>query len=292
MWSRLTTLHGARGPPEARSVANAFSDSAGHCSVPSLPQAEPRPSCRGQPDLVADMGLGLTLQRTYRQNYGFDARNSASPRCAANPTRHVELTCTSARQSASAVPGAPRGTVPTCEHAARPRRCSLPALFLAPALTAMTPRAPPLASLLHDHCADFGNDRCQRPTATTCAVAAEQKDPTAALSEPVKSQHLLARPLRCPSATAIGHPRRAGLNVLFERIGFKNAVGRPAAAEKKSQFRPRECVRAIRWMTNADPASSPSAQPTIDPRTGDILERHWPRKVFLRAIDASSGPSC
>lgn len=271
------------GSSEARSVANAFSDSLlGSAPVASLPQAETKAILvEANPIFVADlMGLGINLQRTYRQNYGFDARNSAFTQVRSEPdvvTLELNLHFSTGSLS-SAVPGAPAGApVPILPNTLPdPRSMFLGLHYSLAALPAqpMTPRrADPRIGYFTTTVLDFGNDTVRTPNRHYVRRwRLEKKDPTLALSEPVKPiTFWLDRDVPARYRDSITRGVLAW-NAAFERIGFKNALVVQQQPDDAKFDTLDMRYASIRWMTNADPAFGAIGPSHIDPRTGEILD--------------------
>ncbi|MEK8031174.1 zinc-dependent metalloprotease [Ideonella sp. DXS29W] len=271
------------GSPEARSVAHAFSDSL-LGSVPVASQAHPDSKAiliEANPIFVADlMGLGIQLQRTYRQNYGFDGRNSAFSQVRTDAdavTLDVNLHFSTA-SLASPVPGAPStAPVPILPNTLPdPRSMFLGLHYSLAALPAqpMAPRkADPRVGYFNTTVLDFGNDTVRTPNRHYVRRwRLEKKDPTVELSEPVKPiTYWIDRdvPERYRDAITRGV---LAWNAAFERIGFKNAIVVQQQPEDAAFDTLDLRYASIRWMTNADPAFGAIGPSHVDPRTGEILD--------------------
>ena len=273
----------ASGSPEARSVASAFSDSLlGGTPVASLPHPDSKAVLIEANNLfVTDLlGLGINLQRTYRQNYTFDARNSAFVAVRSEPDElSLELNLHFATGSlSSATPGTPPNvpapimpnTLPDPRSMFLGLHYSLAALPAQP----MTPRrADARVGYFTTTVSDFGNDAARSPNRHYVRRwRLEKKDPSAPLSEPVRPiTFWLDRdvPLKYRDTITRGV---LAWNAAFERIGFKNAlVVRQQPEDAKFDTLDLH-VASIRWMTNADPAFGAIGPSHIDPRTGEILD--------------------
>ncbi|HEX5682885.1 MAG TPA: DUF5117 domain-containing protein, partial [Ideonella sp.] len=271
------------GSPEARSVANAFSDSLlGSAPVASQPQAETKAILvEANPIFVADlMGLGINLQRTYRQNYGFDARNSAFTQVRSEPdvvTLELNLHFSTGSLSSPA-PGAPSAApVPILPSTLPdPRSMFLGLHYSLAALPAkpMTPRrADPRIGYFTTMVLDFGHDTVRTPNRHYVRRwRLEKKDPTATLSEPVKPiTFWLDRDVPARYRDSISRGVLAW-NAAFERIGFKNALVVQQQPDDAKFDTLDMRYASIRWMTNADPAFGAIGPSHVDPRTGEILD--------------------
>jgi Met-zincin/Domain of unknown function (DUF5117) len=273
----------AAGTPEARSVASAFSDSL-LGSAPVASQAQPDSKAvliEANGIFVNDLlGLAINLQRTYRQNYGFDARNSAFTSVRSEPdVVTLDLNLHFATGSlAAGMPGQPPNspspqmpqTLPDVRSMFLGLHYSLAALPAQP----MTPRrADPRVGYFTNTVFDFGNDNLRTPNRHDVRRwRLEKKDPAAALSEPVQPiTYWLDRdvPLKYRDAITRGV---LAWNAAFERIGFKNALVVKQQPEDATFDTLDLRVASIRWMTNADPAFGAIGPSHIDPRTGEILD--------------------
>jgi hypothetical protein len=273
----------AAGTPEARSVASAFSDSL-LGSTPVASQAHPESKAvliDGNAIFLSDMqGLGLSLNRAYRQSYSLDTRNSAFTRVRAEPDAlmlEVNLHFASASLSAAApgqAPGTPSPTVPGTVP--DPRSLFLGLHYTLAKLPAepMAPRkADPRVGYFTTTVLDFGNDTVRTPNRHHVnRWRLEKKDPTAAVAEPVKPiTFWLDRnvPVRYRDSITRGV---LAWNDAFERIGFKNAIVVKQQPDDASFDTLDLNVASIRWMTNAAAAFGAIGPSHVDPRTGEILD--------------------
>ncbi|WP_439384818.1 zinc-dependent metalloprotease [Ideonella sp. YS5] len=273
----------AAGSPEARSVASAFSDSLlGGTPVASQPNPESKAILIEANNLfVSDLlGLSINLQRTYRQNYNFDARNSAFTAVRSEPdVVTLELNLHFATGSlSSATPGAPPNvpapilpnTLPDPRSMFLGLHYSLAALPAQP----MTPRrADARVGYFTTTVSDFGNDAARTPNRHYVRRwRLEKKDPAAPLSEPVHPiTFWIDRdvPLKYRDTITRGV---LAWTPAFERIGFKNALVVKQQPDDAKFDTLDLRVASIRWMTNADPAFGAIGPSHIDPRTGEILD--------------------
>jgi hypothetical protein len=273
----------ATGSPEARSVASAFSDSLlGSTPVASLPHPDSKAVLIEANNIfVSDLlGLTINLQRTYRQNYNFDGRNSAFVGVRSEPDEiSLELNLHFSTSSlSSATPGAPPnvpapimpGTLPD------PRSMFLGLHYSIAALPAqpMAPRrADSRVGYFTTTVSDFGNDTARSPNRHYVRRwRLEKKDPAAPLSEPVQPiTFWLDRDVPQKYRDTITRGVLAW-NAAFERIGFKDALVVKQQADDAKFDTLDLHVASIRWMTNADPAFGAIGPSHIDPRTGEILD--------------------
>ena len=221
------------------------------------------------------------LERTYRQSYSFDARNSSLTKVRGTPevvtfavTAHYSLSRISV-PPANPSPGAPPPTEPPS---------TLPdirSLFLGFHYSlAKLPDEPMRPRVLDERIGYFWTERFDYTTDTPRLPIVsyvnrwrlEKKDPTAALSEPKQPiVFWLERTIPERYRPAI----RDGIlewNKAFERIGFKDAV--------KVEIQPDDADwdagdvhhASVRWMTTARPSFGAIGPSTVDPRTGEILD--------------------
>ena len=113
-----------------------------------------------------------------------------------------------------------------------------------------------------------------RTSTTSSAGASRRRIPAAALSRAEAADRVLARPQHPGRATATRSI--AGVlewNKAFERIGFKDAVQAKIQPDD-ADFDTLDARHAsIRWMTTGAPGrSAASARRQVDPRTGEILD--------------------
>ena len=270
------------GTPEALAVEAGYSPSL-LASAPVLSQAEPtRKSVLVEANalFVADLlGLGVELQRSYRQGYSFDPRNSAITKVRATPDI-VVLEVLSHFATASITP-AQAGLPPGVPQPSTPRSLPDPrSLFFTVHYSIarlpeepMTPRrADPRVGYYESGRLDFSDDLQRTPRQRFVnRWRLEKKDPAAALSEPVKPiVYWLDRTVPIKYRAAI----TAGVlewNKAFEKIGFKNAL-RVEIQPEGADFDTLDLGRAsIRWMTNASPTFVAIGPSHADPRSGEIL---------------------
>ncbi len=268
------------GTPEARAVQAAFSPSLiGSAPVASQPHPESKAVLIEAHGMFASdmLGIGAKLQRTYRQGYAFDARNSAvvATRGSAEATvievqNHYATASIAVPQPGAALaPGTPR-TLPDPRSLFVRLHYSLSRLPAEP----MAPRKADsrvgyFTSLGHD----FGDDIARTPKLRWInRWRLEKKDPAAALSEPV-------RPITYWLDRTVPEKYRAAItegvlewNKAFERIGYRNAIVVQVQPEDAT-FDTLDVDRAsIRWMTNATPRFGAIGPSHVDPRSGEILD--------------------
>ncbi len=270
------------GTPEARAVAAAFSPSLlASTTVLSLPHPERKSILiEANSIFVVDLlGTATQLQRSYRQGYAFDARNSAITAVRNIPEVTVleVLSHFATGSIAVAQPGAPAGApVPTVPRALPDARSLFMTLHYSLARMPSQPLRPRLADARIGHfttgVVDFSDDIARSPRQRYVnRWRLEKKDPSAELSEPVKPiTFWLDRtiPLKYRAAVTAGVLE---WNKAFEGIGFKDAIRVEQQADD-AEFDTLDFGRAsIRWMTNARPGFGGIGQSHVDPRTGEIL---------------------
>ena len=269
------------GTPEGRAVAAAFSPSL-LASTPVASAAQPeRKSVLVDATalFVNDMqGIGTRLQRSFRQGYAFDSRNSAITSIRAKPdTVSLQVqahyaTASIAVPQPGTPPGAPVPTVPRNLPDARSLFVNLNYTITALSEQAMVGRvADPRIGHFTSTQFDFSDD-VSRTTAVRHVNRwrLEKKEPEAALSEPVKPiVYWLDRTIPLKYRDAIS----AGVlewNKAFERIGFKDAI-QVKVQPDDADFDTLDGGASLRWMTNSEPTFGAIGPSHVDPRSGEIL---------------------
>ncbi|MGH6647136.1 zinc-dependent metalloprotease [Aquabacterium sp.] len=269
-----------KGTPQELAVQAAFSPSLlASVSVASAPQAQTGAILiEANPLWVNDMlGLGLQLQRAYRQSYSLDSRNSAlsvaraqSDQLTFDILHHFATSSIASGGSGGQSPGVPT-SVPDPRSLFINVRYSLRAL---PATAMKSRAADPRVGYFTTTVADFTQDLARTPRQRFISRwRLEKKDPAAALSEPV-------RPIIYQLEPSIPVAYRPTIiegilawNKAFEAIGIKDAIQvrapSPTAASDESFNQARATVR---WMTNSQPGFGAIGPTHVDPRTGEILQ--------------------
>jgi len=270
------------GSPEALSIATGYSPSLlASAPVLSLPEPERKSILVEANSLfLADLlAFGLQLQRTYRQGYAFDPRNSAITTVRQTP-ESLELDVLGHYATASI--GIPQpGTPPGVPQPSVPRTVPDPrSLFLGihysiarlPDEPMHGRRADPRVGYYESGRFDFSNDLQRSPRQHFVnRWRLEKKDPQAPLSEPVKPiVYTIDRNVPVKYRGAI----TAGVlewNKAFEKIGFKDAV-RVEIQPADATFDTQDFGRAsIRWLTSASPGFVAIGPHSADPRSGEVL---------------------
>lgn len=281
LW-RIVGFTAGAGTPERRSVEAAYSPSLlASTLVLSNPEPE-RKSVLVEANAIflSDLlGIGMDLQRTYRQGYAFDPRNSSLAEVRGTHDS-IEIDVQSHFATASIavpqpgtppgfpVPGAPR-TVPDPRSLFLNIHYSLARLPPSP----MTPRkADQRIGYFESGVVDFSNDLQRTPRQRFVnRWRLEKKDSTAPLSEPVKPitfwiDKSIPLKYRAPITAGILEWNRA-----FERIGFKDAIKVEVQADD-ADFDTLDYGRnSIRWMSDVASPFAATGPSHVDPRTGEIL---------------------
>jgi hypothetical protein len=279
--ARNTEFRANDNTPEGRAVAAGFSPSLiGSAAVASQPHPERKSVLIEANSLFLNdlLGIGIALQRTYRQGYSFDGRNSAIVTARGKPDQVVfDVSAHYATQGiAQAVPGMP-GPAPTIPSALPDARSLFIGLHYSLAKLPEQPMRPrrsdPRVGYFDTVVQDFSDDLARTPRVRNInRWRLEKKDPNAALSEPVKPiTFWLDRtiPLKYRDAIAKGI---LAWNDAFERIGFKDAIVVKTQTDDADFDTLDVGVASIRWMTNAAPTFGAIGPSQIDPRTGEILD--------------------
>lgn len=268
------------GTPAARSVEAAYSPSLlGSTPILSAGQAKSNAVLiDAQALFLTDlMALAPQLQRTYRQGYAFDAKNSnlAEVRPEAGGL-FLEVQHHFATANLAQPTGAP-GPAPTYPVTVPdPRSLFLTVHYSLTPLPdkRMAPRpADARVGYFTTTVADFSSDLERNPRKRFInRWALEKKDPNAAKSDPVKPITFWLDP---SIPTEYRQAVKDGVlewNKAFEAIGITNAI----EAKEPPADKPFDTLAtgnaAIRWMTNVQPRFGAIGPTHVDPRTGEILD--------------------
>jgi Met-zincin/Domain of unknown function (DUF5117) len=267
------------GTPEARAVADAFSDS---LLASAVIASQPHPERKSV--LVEANALFLTdlpgaagrLEQSYRQSYAFDPRNSffgpvkgAPTFVSFNVTAHYALS-----RVANPIVGQaytePPSTVPDIRSLFLGFHYSLSQLPDVP----MRPRiADSRIGYFSTDRWDFTTDDRRIPIVHFVnRWRLEKRDPAADLSEP--KQPIVYWIDRNVPEKYRGAIRDGVLewNKAFERIGFKDAI-RVEIQPDAADFNTSDIRHAsIRWMTTVRNTLAAIGPTVVDPRTGEILD--------------------
>ena len=271
----------SQGKPQARAVAEAFTDSlVAAAPVASQPHPERKSVLVDLNALVlSDIpGANGFLERTYRQGYTFDSRNSSIVKTRATPDLlAVEVSAHYALGRVIQPPPTP-GPMTTPPPATIPDiRSMFLGFYYNFAKLPDTPMHPRVADDRIGYFVtsrfDFADDNKISPRINYIQRwRLEKKDPNAELSEP-KEPIVFWLDRNIPEKyrpTIV-----AGVlewNKAFEKIGFKNAI-QARVQPDDADFDTLDARHAsIRWMTTARPSFGGIGPSQVDPRTGEILD--------------------
>jgi hypothetical protein len=269
------------GTPEARAVESSFSHSLlGSTAVASAPHPDSKAvliEANGM--FLSDMlGVGMTLQRAFRQGYSLDSRHTTinAVRGSAQATVIETQNHYYSGSVASTQPGliGPAPTLPrylpdtrsllvTLNYSISP----LPALLMSPR------KADPRVGLFTTTLLDFGNDLARTPRQRYVnRWRLEKKDPAADTSEPAKPiTFWIDRNVPVAYRDTV---RSAILewNKAFEQIGFKEAIVVRQQSDDASFDTLDTGYPSVRWMMGNGVGISGIGQSHVDPRSGEILD--------------------
>lgn len=270
-----------KGTPQELAVQAAFSPSLlASVGVASAPQAQTGAILiEANPLWVNDMlGLGLQLQRAYKQSYALDSRNSALS-VARTQSDHLSFDilhhfATSSIASGSGSPGGLTPGVPT--SVPDPRSLFINVRYSLRSLpeTAMKPRAAdPRVGYFTTTVADFTQDLARTPRQRFISRwRLEKKDPAAAMSEPVQPIIYQLDPNIPLAYRTVITEGILAWNKAFEAIGIMNAIQVRVPASGKVDETSGPVRATVRWMTNSQPGFGAIGPTHVDPRTGEILQ--------------------
>lgn len=283
--ARNTAYTAKPGSPEARAVQAAFSPSlVSSVGVASQPHPERKTVLVEANGLVMGdlLGLGMQLQRTYRQGYSWDGRNSAVLKVRGKPD---ELVFEVMNHFAVASIAVPQHGMPTSPGAPVPRTPdTLPdvrsmfihinySLLRLPEQPMTARRADQRIGHFMTPVSDFSDDLARTPKRRYVnRWRLEKKDPAALLSEAVKPiTYWIDRNVPEKYRASV----RAGIlewNKAFEKIGFKDAIVVRQQADDADFDTLDVGTASVRWMTNAGPSFGAIGPSHVDPRSGEILD--------------------
>ena len=273
-----------RDTPEARAVAAAF--------TPSLIASTPLASAP-HPDrktvlidagalLMGDWpGLASALQRSFRQNYGYDGRNSAITAVRNQPEllvfelqNHYAAPNLNFPQGGPTPPGSPQPSLPSAVP--DPRSLFVRLHYSLTRLPAEPMRPRPadqrighFTTVVQDYSDDLARNAKVRHVNRW---RLEKKDPNAALSEPVRPiTYWIDRnvPLKYRSVISEGILE---WNTAFERIGYRNAIEVRIQPDDAAFDTLDTGMASVRWMLSAQPGLAGIGPTHVDPRSGEILD--------------------
>lgn len=271
------------GTPEARAVAVAVSPSLLGANVVASQPHPQRKSVLVEANAIflGDMmGLGIQLQRRFRQAYALDLRNSAVLEVRAKPDllvleTHLHFaTANIAMPPPGAPPGAPAPSVP--DGLPDPRSLFLGVHYSLARLPAQPMAGRPADQRLGHFVSitdDFSDDLARSPRQRVVnRWRLEKKGPAAAMSQPVKPiTYWLDRniPLKYREAITAGVLE---WNKAFERIGFQGAIAVRQQPDDADFDTLDAGVASLRWMVNREPGFGAIGPSQVDPRSGEILD--------------------
>lgn len=269
--------------PEARGVAAAYPPSLlGSGVVASQPEPTTKAVLVDVTGLFASdlMGIGPVLQRSYRQSYGLDARNSAvvgvrnTPELTVIEVRNHYATATIAQPSPGAPASAPAPRTPRFVPDPRSLLIGLHySLSKLPAQAMAPRRADPRVGYFESTVRDLAEDRARDPRRRWIARwRLDKQDPQAAISPPVKPiVYWLDRsvPLRYRDVIRDGV---LAWNEAFLQAGISGAIEVREQPED-ADFDTLDTGRAsIRWLADGAQRFNAIGPSHVDPRSGEILD--------------------
>ena len=283
MQARNTDITAMAGTPEARAVADSYSNSLlGVTPVASLPHPDRKSVLVEANGLFLNdiVGVGMMLQRGLRQGYSLDRANSiitevrGSDAATVIETQSHFFTGSVAVGGFGGLPGAPVPQMPRFLPDARSLLVGLHYSLAPLPDVPMTPRrADPRLGLFTSTVLDFSNDLQMSPRQRYVnRWRLDKKDPAAETSEPVKPitfwiDRNVPLPYRETVRAAILEWNRA-----FEKIGISGAI-KVEQQPDDAKFDTLDFgYPSVRWMMNADPAFGAIGPSHVDPRTGEILD--------------------
>ncbi len=271
------------GTPEARAVADAYSPSLlGATPVASAPHPERKSILvEANPLFLNDMlGVGMMLQRAFRQGYSLERSNTLITGVRTSPDAVIIETQAHYYTGNIATPmfGLPPGAMPPSAPRYLPdTRSMFVGLHFSLAPLPEQPMAARLADprvgLFTTTLLNFSDDLQLTPRQRVVnRWRLEKKDPEAALSEPVKPiTFWIDRNVPMAYRETV---REAVLewNKAFEKIGFKGALEAKQQPEDAKWDTLDYGYASVRWMMNAEPAFGAIGPSHVDPRSGEILD--------------------
>ena len=282
--ARNTEVFAKAGTPEARAVASAFSASLlGSTPVASLPHPERKSVLidAGALFLTDMLGMGMQLQRSFRQGYSLDRGNTVITAARGTATATVIETQNHYFTGNVATFNVGMGNFnlppPQVPNYVPDTRSMLIGLHYSLAPLPENPMATRRADARLGHFTttllDFTDDNAHTPRQRLVTRwRLDKKDPKAEASEPIKPITFWIDnnvPLQYRSTV-----RDAILewNKAFDAIGFRNAIKVEQQADDAA-FDTLDVDRAsVRWMTNANAWFGAIGPSHYDPRTGEILD--------------------
>lgn len=233
--------------------------------------------------MLNDMaGVGMQLQRQFRQGYSLDTRNSlVSAVRGSDAGLVVEVqqhwftgsVATGQTLAPAALLGGAAPTVPRWLPDTRSLLLGLHLSFTALPEPPMTPRrADARVGLFSTRVLDFGDELTRTPVRRhVLRWRLDKKDPAAPLSEPVKPITFTIDRNVPPAYRETIRLAILEWNKAFERIGFANAIAVRQQPDDARDDTLDPGYAAVRWMLDADPSFSAIGQVQVDPRSGEIV---------------------
>ena len=281
--ARNTEVMAAAGSPEARAVADSYSNSLlAAVAVASAPHPD-RKSVLVEANgiFLGDMlGIGMMLQRGLRQGYALDRSNSVITAVRGSPVATTLETQAHFFTGGVTLPGmgAPPGTpMPAIPRFLPDARSLLVGLSFSLAPLPETPmavrRADPRVGLFTTTVLDFSDEMARTPRQRyVTRWRLEKKEPAEALSDPVKPVTFwIDRNVPLAYRETV---RAAVLewNKAFEKIGIRGALKVEQQPDDAKFDTLDYGYASVRWMMNAEPSFGAIGPSHIDPRTGEILD--------------------
>jgi len=284
--ARNTDIVAKAGTPEARAVADSYSASLlGATAVASAAHPESKAVLvEANPLFLSDVaGIGMLLQRGFRQGYGLDRSNSsitavrASSEALIIETQQHYYTSSISTSAPPLLPGLPVQGTPVVPRFLPDARSLLVGLHYSiaplPEQADAGALADPRIGLFSTTLLDFSDDLQASPRKRLVnRWRLEKKDPAAETSEPVKPiTFWIDRNVPLAYRDTV----RAAIlewNKAFERIGFKDAIVVRQQPDDASFDTLDFGVNSVRWMMNADPVFGAIGPSHTDPRSGEILD--------------------
>lgn len=275
--ARNVVANAEPGTPEARAAAASFASSL-LASAPVASQPQPQTGAvlvEANAFFLGDLlGVGMSLQRAFRQPYALDPRNTAIAAVRNTPEATVIETTNHFYAATLAVPAPGGPSLPRWVPDARSLVVGLHySLAPLPAEPMRARRADPrigsFTTRSFDVAGELGTSPRQR---WVNRWRLEKRDPAAPVSEPVKPiTFWIDRNVPLAWRDTV----RDGIlewNKAFERIGFRDAIvvrQQPDDAD----FDTLDAGRAsVRWMTSPEPGFAAIGPSQVDPRSGEILD--------------------
>ncbi len=285
--ARNVEVTAREGTPEQRAVQSSYSNSLlGAAAVASQPHPDRKSILiDATPLFLYDMaGIGMQLQRLFRQGYSQDRGNSLITAVRGTDSALIVETEThwftgsvsagAPMSPLAALAGVAPSTVPRWLPDTRSlligQHLSLTPL---PEQPMATRRADPRVGFFTTRVMDFSDDLSRTPARRYITRwRLEKKDPAAEQSEPVKPiTFWIDRNVPLAYRETV---RSAILewNKAFEKIGFKDAIRVEQQADDARFDTLDPGYPSVRWLMSAEPGITAIGQTQIDPRSGEIVD--------------------